>query len=177
LKHFKELYSILAYSYDPYIKIFKKNYIYKKKKITDFHKIILRNAVMIICIKNKKILLTKEFRLGLKKNTWGLPGGHIDNKETPILCAKRELLEETGLKVQNIYFLYNYTRNGNYFCGKDFIFYTNNFKKIKKEEKDIKIKWFTKNQVVKKIMDNEIETPGVISALLIFLYKKSNFFL
>lgn len=176
MKNFKETHSILAYSYDPYIKIFKKNYIYKKKRINDFHQIILKNAVMIICIKNKKILLTKEFRLGLKKNTWGLPGGHIENKEIPILSAKRELLEETGLEVKNLYFLYSYISNGNYFCSKDYIFYTNKFKKIKKGEKNIKIKWFNKNEVIKKIMKNKIETSGVISALLIFLYKKSNFF-
>lgn len=29
--------------------------------------------------------------------TWALPGGHVESKESPIECAHRELLEETGL--------------------------------------------------------------------------------
>ena len=59
---------------------------------------------MIICVKNKKILLTKEFRIGLKKYTWGLPGGFIDKNENQLKSAKRELLEETGLEAKKLHF-------------------------------------------------------------------------
>ena len=30
--------------------------------------------------------------------TWALPGGHVEPKESPVGCARRELLEETGLR-------------------------------------------------------------------------------
>lgn len=176
MKNFKEFNSVLTYSYYPYIKIYKKSYIYKKKKITNFHKIILKNAVMIICVKNKKILLTKEFRIGLKKYTWGLPGGFIDKNENQLKSAKRELLEETGLEAKKLHFLYNYTRNANYFCGKDYIFFTDNFKKKRRGEADIKKSWFSKKEVIEKIMKNKIQTPGLIAALLIFFNKRHNFF-
>ena len=31
-----------------------------------------------------------------KRETWEIPGGHIEKKETPDEAAKRELIEETG---------------------------------------------------------------------------------
>lgn len=37
--------------------------------------------------------------------TWALPGGHLEFGETFEACAAREVLEETGLAVENIKFL------------------------------------------------------------------------
>ena len=37
------------------------------------------------------------------RNTWETQGGHIENGETPLECAKRELYEESGIKDTNIY--------------------------------------------------------------------------
>lgn len=37
------------------------------------------------------------------RNTWETQGGHIEDGETPIECAKRELFEESGIKDADIY--------------------------------------------------------------------------
>jgi 8-oxo-dGTP diphosphatase len=39
------------------------------------------------------------------KNTWSIPGGHLEMSETIEEAAEREVMEETGMKVQNIRFL------------------------------------------------------------------------
>lgn len=42
-------------------------------------------------------------RLGvLGRGTWGFPGGHVEPGEDPVDCAKRELLEETGLDLLHL---------------------------------------------------------------------------
>jgi ADP-ribose pyrophosphatase YjhB (NUDIX family) len=39
------------------------------------------------------------------KGTWGLPGGHLEFKESFEKCAQREVLEETGLQLRNPTFM------------------------------------------------------------------------
>ena len=38
-----------------------------------------------------------------KRNTWETQGGHIEDGETPLECAKRELFEESGITDADIY--------------------------------------------------------------------------
>ncbi|KAJ5090330.1 hypothetical protein N7532_009014 [Penicillium argentinense] len=67
-------------------------------------------AVFVLNAEGKFILGKRKGSHGA--NTWGLPGGHLEFGESFETCGERELLEETGLKVQNLQFL---TANNNVF--------------------------------------------------------------
>lgn len=54
-------------------------------------------AVRVIAIKGDKIILNQEKQPAGKKEL-GTFGGRVDEGETPLACAKRELLEEAGMK-------------------------------------------------------------------------------
>jgi 8-oxo-dGTP diphosphatase len=60
-------------------------------------------GVGVIIKRNNKVLLGK--RKGEHGNgTWAPPGGHLEFNESFEDCAKREVLEETSLKIKNISF-------------------------------------------------------------------------
>jgi 8-oxo-dGTP diphosphatase len=58
-------------------------------------------GVAVIVKKNGMVLL------GKRKNshgdgTWAFPGGHLEFSESIEECARREVFEETGIKIKNI---------------------------------------------------------------------------
>lgn len=60
-----------------------------------------RIGVAIFVFKNKKFIIGQ--RKGAHgEGTWSVPGGHLEFGETIEKTAAREVLEETGLKINNI---------------------------------------------------------------------------
>ena len=56
-------------------------------------------GVSIVATRNKKLLLLKEFRMGINRSIYNLCAGMTEKNETVEECIKRELYEETGLIV------------------------------------------------------------------------------
>lgn len=52
----------------------------------------------VYILEGGKVLLLPHLKLG----KWLPPGGHIEADETPVMAAKREVMEETGLEIEFI---------------------------------------------------------------------------
>ena len=61
-------------------------------------------GVFIIVIKDGRVLLGKR-KNAYKSGLYGCPGGRLELTESLIDCAKRELLEETGVKALDLEYL------------------------------------------------------------------------
>ena len=59
-------------------------------------------AVVVPVKDNGKIILVKQLRYPLQKELIELPAGKLDKDEDPLVCATRELEEETGYKADEI---------------------------------------------------------------------------
>ncbi|KAK6134012.1 hypothetical protein DH2020_032201 [Rehmannia glutinosa] len=61
-------------------------------------------AVVVFLLKGKKVLLGRR-RSSVGRDTFALPGGHLEFGESFEECAAREVKEETGLDIHKIEYL------------------------------------------------------------------------
>lgn len=116
---------------DNYTKILQINF--KKSNGDIATRIIMDKHPFVVIVpinEQKQVLLAREFRVALQKTVWMVPTGYINSTETPLQAAKRELLEEMGLKTQQLILLYRLT--GNSECRQTgFVFIATQLKQVK----------------------------------------------
>lgn len=58
---------------------------------------------VVALTKEKEVILIRQYRHGLQKTIWEIPGGNMDQcDKSPLDAVKRELLEETGYSSDNV---------------------------------------------------------------------------
>lgn len=62
-------------------------------------------AGVLPILQDRSVLLVRQYRYGVQRELLEIPAGKLNVGEAPELCAKRELLEETGAKIKEIKFL------------------------------------------------------------------------
>jgi len=61
-------------------------------------------TVAVVAVTNEnKVLFIKQYRTAVKNHLLEIPAGTMDDEgETPVVCAQRELAEETGFKARTL---------------------------------------------------------------------------
>lgn len=59
-------------------------------------------ASLVLPFVKDKIVLIRQYRGVIGRNIWEFPAGVLEPDETPLSCARREVLEETGYEVSKI---------------------------------------------------------------------------
>ena len=68
-----------------------------------YYSIRTRDYVSVLAItRDKTFVLVRQFRPAIEMFTLELPGGHVDEGETPEQSARKELLEETGFVAEEL---------------------------------------------------------------------------
>ena len=112
-KNWKILSRKLVYDGSPHMKIsIDKVELPNGKIINDYHRIEIKDAVMLL-VKNKKgeLLTYKEYRHGINCESLTFPAGAIEKDESEIDAAKRELMEETGYIANSFDIINDYISN------------------------------------------------------------------
>ena len=117
-----------------------------------------------IIINNSKVLLVYE----KNQNFWGFPKGHVEQNETEIETAKREVKEEVGLDIKIIEdtryeFKYNIKDNIEKTCV-IFLAYPITFKVHNQESEISKSKWFNTEEAI-KILPYENQKEALIAII------------
>jgi ADP-ribose pyrophosphatase len=148
----------------------------KKTVLPNSHKMNLEivkhpGAVLIVpYLTNKKIVLLRQYRPVIDDYMLELPAGTLAKNEKPGLCAKRELLEETGYKAKYIKKIGKIYPCPGYSTEKITFFLAQGLEKAEQSlEKDevIEIVILTKTQIKKLFKQGKIVDAKTICALSI----------
>ena len=139
---------------------------------TNFNKLPYRSNVGIMMVNEKGYVFVGQ-RLDNNQNAWQMPQGGIDAGEDPETAAYRELLEETGVKKQDVRFVASLSKWLSYDLPEDLIpiLWNGKFRGQKQkwflfkflgEDRDINIatehpefskwKWISKENLLKEIV-------------------------
>lgn len=133
-------------------------------------------GAVIVPIKNDgKIIFVQQFRYPLQTELLELPAGKLDQNENPILCATRELEEETGYTSNDVSYLGKiYTAPG-YSTELLEIFVAKNLKegnhKREEGENGMQVFEFSSDIILKLIKEEKIIDSKTISALFFLQVK------
>ncbi len=125
-------------------------------------------AALMVPFFEKKIVFIRQYRAVIKKQIWELPAGILESDETPYLCAKREVEEETGYKVEKVKRIgVIYTSPG--FCDERIHIYRADCLSRGKHKRDatefIRVRHFRKSDVVRLLRNGKISDSKTIAAL------------
>lgn len=123
----------------------------------------------VLCEKDGKILLVKQFRYPYKKELLELPAGKLNKGETPKETAIRELREEAGVVCRDVELLFEcypspgYTDEVIYiYKATDFTFASQNLD----EDEFLSVVWIEKDTLKEMIKNKEIKDGKTLIALL-----------
>ena len=128
----------------------------------DIRRSIVRHpgsAVMMAVDDEKRILLVRQYRLPAAKYLWELPAGKIDEGETAIQAAKRELIEETGYRAKTWKKLVEFYPSPGYVAEKMTIFLATGLTEGEAqpmEDERIEKRWLSKKELTEWIRKNKI---------------------
>jgi ADP-ribose pyrophosphatase len=117
------------------------------------------SAVMMPVDADNRVLLVRQYRLPANQFLWELPAGKLDEGETPLQAAKRELGEETGLSAKKWKKLVSFYPSPGYIEEKMTIFLATDLTQGEShpmEDERIEVRWFPKKELRAAIASNKI---------------------
>ena len=135
-----------------------------------------KGAAAVIAVKpDGKILMVKQYRNALERETLEIPaGGYNGTVETMEEAAKRELREETGYLAGNMEFLIS-IRTTVAFCNERIdIYYASNLSLGEQELDDdeyLEVTSYTIDELIQMIYDGKIQDSKTISGLMCYYNK------
>lgn len=118
------------------------------------------------------LLLVRQYRLLIDRLSWEIPGGKIDDGETPEVAAVRECLEETGIRCRNLKPLLFFHPGLDATANPTHLFYTHEFTETKEKhlnpQEMCEHVWIPLSRCLEMVFTQQIVDSMSILALLAY---------
>jgi len=127
------------------------------------------SAVMMPVDDKNRVMLVRQYRLPANQMMWELPAGKLDEGESVLQAAKRELIEETGLRAKKWKKLVSFYPSPGYVEEKMTILLATELTQGESQPMDderIETKWFTKKELRELLESNKIQDAKTMIGFL-----------
>lgn len=121
----------------------------------------------IVAVRSGEVLLVRQYRLLINGLSYEIPGGGVDEKETPEATAVRECLEETGVRCLNLKPLIGYHPSLDIWKNYTHVFYSEEFEEIVTDRSDRRV-WIPLEHSIEMVFTRQIVDSMSIIALLAY---------
>ena len=127
-------------------------------------------SAVVAIDENNRIIMEKQFRYALNDYLLEIPAGKLDKGEDPLVCAKRELEEETGIIASEWISLGTIATSPG-FCNEVIHLYV--AKGLSKgeihwdEDEYVEVERYTFDELLQRIKEETIKDSKTLSALLL----------
>lgn len=134
-------------------------------------------GVGVLCVVDDKILLVKQYRHAIEKETLEIPAGKLEYNEDPRECGIRELNEETGYECEEFELVQSIVSTPGFCDERIWIFQANGIKKTTHrlamdESEDLNELWIPLEEAYTKINTGEIDDAKTVVAILHAMLKR-----
>ncbi len=151
------------------LKLISKTVCLPNRHVMKLEVILHPGAALIVPFLDKdRMVFLRQFRPVVNAYLFELPAGTIEGKESPVSCAKRELIEETGFSSGKLRLLGSVYPVPGYSTERIFIYQATGLKKIQtaaEADEVINIRILDKHKVQKLFRDKKIVDAKSVCAL------------
>jgi ADP-ribose pyrophosphatase len=130
------------------------------------------SAVMLAVDEKSRVLLVRQYRLPARRYLWELPAGRLDEGETPLKTARRELVEETGYRARSWKKLAAFYPSPGYVAEKMTLFLATDLAPgdaTPMDDERIQTRWFTRKELDGWLRRGKLLDGKTIAGLLLWL--------
>ena len=127
-------------------------------------------GVGVLAIRDGKILLVKQYRYAIQKETLEIPAGKLEKGEDPYLCGLRELEEESGYTSERLETLCAMYSTPGFCSEKIYLYWTKKLIPVEHpramdEDEEIETLWVDIRKAAVMVNDGTIEDAKTIIAI------------
>jgi len=138
----------------------------------DYYIVELGPRAGIVVIQDDRVLLAKQYRFLINDFSWELPGGRVEEDESPEVAAVRECLEETGYQCNALRQIVEYFPGLDNFNNRTTVFVSKSAQQVHAFHGDdaevIATKWFPMDEALQMVFSGVILDALTIVGLLAY---------